>query len=423
MYSLFAGAASNDWLETLADAFTRGREYRPLQVMLTKLLYELGGLTLWFYKSLVLVQFAGILAILVWLLRPTDWPRTISVLLALCCVSALPISQILLALFPANVYSLATLTVLGNAALALHPPLRAHDWVFFPLTLLGLLLLELGALTPILLTTLWLTRAPGIGRRGVAATWVAVAAYAGVRLSLGNSADGLEYVETGLGFADASRAELGELFVHAPYVLAVYNVVASALSVLFSEPRAGKFKFVESLLLGNTPTWLWFHVLSSAFTTAVIATIVATRRRWSSRDGQLLALAVALIAGSSALAFLYTRDRIAVLAGIGYALLLAVAITHLWEALADRRWGRYLAGAAIIILASIWTIRDAEAWLRVRDTSWETYLEWTDGRLDDGRTGDELLDRLRASVTTRVPDDPREAPSWTYVLFEREIAR
>ncbi len=424
MSVLFASAAGNDWPQTLVDAFGRGREYRPLQVVLTKLLYQVGGVTLWFYKSLILLQFAAILAVVVWLLRPTGWPRTVSAVVAVCCVAGLPSSQILLALFPGNIYSLATLVVIGTAALALHPPMRAVDWGFLPLTLIGLLLLELGVIVPAVLTVLWLTRAPGVSGRGVGASWVALAVYAGIRLSLGNSADGLQYVESGLGFADASRAELGELFANAPYLFALYNVAASTLTILLSEPRAGKFKFIESLLVGNTPVWLWFHVASSALTTVVVGSLIATHKRLTSRDRQLAALGVTLIVGSSALAFLYTRDRIAVMAGIGYALLLAVALATLSERVREQRWGRCLVGITVVLLAGGWTVRDGETWLRVRDTAWETYLEWTDryDSLGGGQPSD-LLDGLRSSVLTRVPDDPRDDPSWTYTFFEREISR
>jgi hypothetical protein len=425
MAGLFARASGNDWPQTLVDAFGRGREYRPLHVLLTKLLYEVGGLSLWFYKSLVLVQFAALLALLVCVLRPTGWSRTVSALVAVCCVAGLPSSQILLALFPGNAYSLAVMVVLGAAALALHPPMRAVDWGFLPLTLVGLLLLELGVLVPAILTVLWLTRAPGIGRRGVGASWVALAIYAAIRLSFGDSADGLQYIESGLGFADASRAELGERFANAPYLFALYNVAASTLTVLFSEPRGGRFKFVESLLLDNTPVWLWFHVASSTITTLVVGSLVVTHRRLTTRDGQLAALGVTLIAGSSALAFLYTRDRIAVLAGIGYAVLLAVALAALWERAQTQRWGRVLVGATVVLLAGVWTARDGETWFRVRDTAWETYLEWTDryDSLSADRPNTELFEALRSSVLTRVPDDPRDDPSWTYVIFEREIAR
>jgi hypothetical protein len=426
MHALFANADTSDWSRTLADAFGRGREYRPLQVVLIKLLYEVGGLHLWFYKTLVLLQFTAILAVLVWILGPTGWPRTVAVLVALGCVAGLPSSQILLALYPGNVYSLATLLVLGAAALALHPRMRAIDWAFLPLTLVGLLLLELGALVPVIVTVLWLTRAPGVGRRGVGASWLALAVYAGIRLWLGNSADGLQYIESGLGFTDASRAELGELFANAPYLFAIYNVAASTLTVLFSEPRAGKFKFVESLLHGNTPLWLWVHVISSTLTTVVVGSLLVTRRRLSSRDGQLVALGLTLMACGSALGFLYTRDRIAVLVGIGYAMLLSVALAALLAHVPKRSWGRLVAGAAVVILAGAWTIRDAETWLRVRDTAWETYVEWTD-RYETlggpGRPQTELFGRLRSSALAQVPDDPRDDPSWTYRIFEREISR
>ena len=426
VYRLFDTAQALDWPQTLADAFGRGREYRPFQVLLVKLLYQIGGLHLWFYKALILLQLMAILAVLVWILRPTGWRRSVSVLVALCCVVGLPGSQVLLALHPGNSYSLVTLAVLTTAALALDPRMRALGWVFLPLTLMGLLLLELGVLAPAVVTVLWLARAPGVGRIGVGASWIALALYAGLRLSFGNQADGLQYTESGLGFADASRAQLGELFANAPYLFAIYNVAASTLTILFSEPRAGKYRFVESLLHGNTPLWLWFHVISSAVTTMVVASLLILRKRCSSRDVQLAALGLTLMAGGSALGFLYTRDRISVLVGIGYAMLLYVGLAALWESVPNRRWGQLLAGFAVVVLTSVWTIRDAETWLRVRDTAWETYVEWTDRYEALGgptRPQTPLLEQLRSLALANVPGDPREDPTWTYVLFERGITR
>jgi hypothetical protein len=232
-------------------------------VLLVKLQYDVGGMHLWFYKTLVLLQFTAILAMLVWILRPTDWRRCVSVLVALSCVAGLHSSQILLGLLPGHSYSLVTVLVLTMAALALEPRMKTAGWLFLPLTLVALLLWELGILAPAVVTALWLARAPGVSRTGVGATWAAVAIYAGIRLSVGNQSDAFQWVESGLGFDDASQGQLGETFANAPYLFAIYNLAASTLTVLFSEPRAGKYKFVESLLHGNTPVWMWFHVISS----------------------------------------------------------------------------------------------------------------------------------------------------------------
>ena len=102
LYGFFEQAQTLDWSRTLVDAFGRGREYRPLHVLLVKLLYDLGGVHLWFYKTLVLLEFMAILTLLVWILRPTDRRRSVSVVVALACVAGLHSSQILLGLLPGH---------------------------------------------------------------------------------------------------------------------------------------------------------------------------------------------------------------------------------------------------------------------------------------------------------------------------------
>jgi hypothetical protein len=88
---------------------------------------------------------------------------------------------------------------------------------------------------------------------------------------------------------------------------------------------------VESLLHGNTPFWLWWHLISSTITTVAIGSLFFLCKQFATRDVQLVALGLALMTGGSALGFLYTRDRISVLVGIGYAVLLYVALAALWK--------------------------------------------------------------------------------------------
>jgi hypothetical protein len=81
---------------------------------------------------------------------------------------------------------------------------------------------------------------------------------------------------------------------------------------------------------------------------------------------------------------------------------------------------------AIVVLAGMWTVRAAEMWLRVRDTAWETYVEWTDRyEFLGGTTRPQtlLLRQLRAAALANRPNDPRDDPDWTYLFFERGTAR
>ena len=55
-----------------------------------------------------------------------------------------------------------------------------------------------------------------------------------------------------------------------PWLLWIYDVVATGLTVVLSEPRDGVYSFVESLLARDMESWRWFHVGLSTLTSAVI---------------------------------------------------------------------------------------------------------------------------------------------------------
>ena len=92
----FALAETLGWQETFADGFGRGQQYRPFQRLLVKLLYDVAGLNLWFYKSLVLIQFLIILTVLIRILRPSGWHRSTAALIALCCIGAVSYTHLTL---------------------------------------------------------------------------------------------------------------------------------------------------------------------------------------------------------------------------------------------------------------------------------------------------------------------------------------
>ena len=434
LYNLFYRATALSWRETLAYAFGGGVEYRPLLIIGVKLAHQVVGLRAWFYKALVLLQFAAILVGLVQIFQPTTRRRAVAACIALACVAGLHTSRVLFMFIPLNAHSFGVVLLLAGILMALSSHSRLRDWAFLPLTLIALLTLESGVLLVAVMLVLWKMKAPGASGRAVAATLIATVVYVAVRFGLGAQEATSVYTETGLGFYDVSGPRLGEIFGNAPWLLWTYNVVASALTITASEPRAGRFLFIESILHGHVPLWMYVHVLSSVLTTAVIAFAFKTSRIAPGRDRFIAAAGVTLVVAGSALGFLYTRDRIGLSAGIGYAMLVYVAVAAVLEGHQGRPLpvrargaaGLRLAQACVAVIAAGWLIRTGELYFQLRDAGWENYQEWTTRYEELGGTSrpqTDLLLLLRNEALARVGDDPRNDPAWTYLLFEREFER
>jgi hypothetical protein len=425
IHNTISNAATSSWRQYVANAFGRDVEYRPLFTLGVKLSYELVGLRLWFYQALVLLQFGAVLALVLWLFRPVGVRRAVAASIALASLAALHTTRILFGFWPLNHHSAGLVLLLVALVLALDPRTRAFDWIFFPLTFVALLVLESGLLLAPLVPILWWIKAPGVSLRGVAGTLIGVACYVAIRFTFG-ATDTLSsiYTGSGLGFSQLSPEALRNIFEHAPWLFWLYNVCASLLTVLASEPRAGVYQFVASLLRGETPFWQWFHVGSSLLTTLVVVAGLIVYRP-SGRDRQLVVSGLVLVVCGSALGALYTRDRIGLSAGVGYVLLLYVALSAILERLpASFGWRRPLVTCGVGVVAIAWFLRSAETYIQFRDTAWDFHLEWTDRYADLGGAAQpqtELLTSLRSAALSATPADPRLDPAWTYALFERRF--
>jgi hypothetical protein len=420
-------ATSSGWGRYVRYAFSRGVEYRPLLTLAIRGAYEIVGLHLWVYQLAVLIQLAAALALLLWAFQPRDVRQGVAAALALSCVVGLHTSRIFFLFIPLNAYSGALVLLLLAMILALQPRLRAYDWALFPLTLVGLFTLESSLLIVPLVVVLWWRKAPGISWRGVAAMMTAVVLYLLVRFWFGGPASlASSYVGSGLGFSQATPEMLRNIFEHAPWLFWLYNVSASFLTVIASEPRAGTFEFIASLLRGQTPFWQWLHIASSLLTTVLIAVALYVYQPLTERERLLRLAGFVLLVFGSALGFLYTRDRIGLSAGVGYALLLYVALTTTLDRLQDTsRWRRASVFGLVCALAVAWNIRVVEAYAQLRDTAWDYHSEWTERWADLGGTQPQtaLLKALRADALRSTPADPRRDPAWTFALFERRFSR
>ena len=433
LYNFLYRASSFTWRETVINAFSGGVEYRPLLIIGVKLVHQLVGLRLWPYQVLLIVQFATLLACLIWLFKPDTRVRAAAACVALACVAGLHSSRVLFAFAPSvNNHSLTAVLLMGAILMGFAPRSRARELAFLPLTLVALLLLESGILIVAVTAALWWTRAPGATRRAVVASISGAVLYAVVRIGFATQAPGSTYTETGLGFVDVDPTRLAQIFTNAPWLLWLYNVVASLLTVLVSEPRAGKYHLVETILHGRVPFWMYVHVFTSVMTTGLIVYALCLSRSLQSRDRQIAAVGWTLLGVGSALGFLYTRDRIALWAGIGYSMLLYVAIAAAWETVKRRSEAHpvtvnsLLVTVTVSIVAAGWLIRTGEAHVHLRDAAWENYQEWTSRYEQLGgfsRPQTDMLQLLRTAALSQPPVDPRRDPAWTYVMFEREFER
>ena len=423
-YSHLAGPAMSSWRDAFVDAFTaRGREYRPFFTLAIKTAYEAVGTWLPFYQLLVMLSFGALLACVVWLCRPVGKSRAVAACIAVSCVCGLHTTRIVFGFWPLNHYAVVMAAILLAIVMAFNPRTRHYDWLFGVLMLVATLGLEFGVLMIPVLITLWWFGAPGISWRGVTAMLVAAAVYLAIRFTFGDhSGDLTLWADSGFGFqnlgADALRARFGDT----PWMLWIYNVVATVLTVLFSEPRDGVYSFVESLLARDMETWQWFQVGSSALTTLVVAIGLVRGRPWKERDRLLVVAGFALIVFGSALSFVYTRDRLGLAGGFGYALLLYVALTSLLEKTGAGA-ARRVATGVVTVVAVLWIARSAETWFQLRDTAWDYHVEWTDRFVELGgaRNSTNLMQELRTTALAKTPADVRIDPAWTYFLFERRF--
>jgi hypothetical protein len=416
--NLSAAADTRSWHELVSDALTKSVEYRPLLDVGTRAAYRVFGLNLGSYKILVMVEFALVLVALTALFAARSRRRVVAAVLALSVVAGLHTSRVLFLFVPLNAYSTSILIVLAVALLTLTPRLRGHEWVLLPLTLVSLLWLELGIFIVPMVAAAWLLKAPGTTWRGVVSTVAGLTIYLIARLGFSPGGVPLDSPETGLGFSGISADESAALFAHAPWLFWIYNVGATLMTVLASEPRVGRFQFIEGLLRGNVQPSLWLHVLSSVATTCTVGIVLLCIRPQTQRDRLIAAFAVILIVGGSLLGFLYTRDRIGLPGGLGYAMLVYLAASALLERQAAR-WQRIAASLLVAALGACWLIRVGETYVTIRDVAWDFHLEWSREAAVATAEQNPMVARIRASALKRVPADARRDPLWTYKLFER----
>ena len=423
------------WGELLYGEFTQRGFMRPLMWGELKLVYEMsGGDYFAWFRGAHVVEIVILTALYVRLVRPRTYRDLVVLPLGLAVLVGLHTFQgTVREAFPLNHF----LAVLIYAFLAANLVMARYRWwndlLAVMLFVVSALTIESGLLVWVVLVGGWLIGARGVSRTGVAALTVMLAGYFIVRFPLmGVGAPDLWERSSGFGFQILDPPELVERFGSNPLGFYAYNIMASALSVLFSEPTGGVFRLTHQVLEGEFELAAWVSPIASLFATGSVAAYVWRRRdafiRWAlDRDDQLVALFVMVWAGNAAISYPYVKDVVMSPAGAFLAVAVFAATRNILEWLPTAPSPRMVAAilAGFALAGTTWGIRLIGTHLNLRTGAAVERNEWAYAEISLAEEGVVLTDAdktlfrtLRDDALFAHPGPPPLDPPFRAVLGE-----
>jgi hypothetical protein len=399
---------------------------RPLLWGQIRLVYELahGHYYLWF-RSVHVAQVCVLILLCVRLMRPrtlTDAaliPGALAVL-----VGSHTFLPAVVEAFPINSFLTVMVLCVAAANVALEAsPRWWTDVLVCALLVIGVLTVETGLLIWVVCVAAWLVGARGVSRRALVVLTGLVVVYVAYRLAgSGISGPGLNERASGFGFHVLEPADIVRRFGAHPLRFYAYNVVASVLTVLFSEPRAGVYWFTYEATVGHFDAWTVICVLSSAAATASLGWYLWTRRASLrtgalDRDDRIVLLFGAVLLANAVVSYPYTKDIIMSPAGVFLPAAVFVASRQL---ITPARVAPF--ALAVMVLASAgWAFRDVGAHLALRRaaldqrSTWAHIDDWLalqDLHLEDADAV-RLRNRLQGDAVFVHPTPPQPRARWT----------
>jgi hypothetical protein len=422
-----AGAAAS-----FARALTSAHYFRPLRVAQTRLLFDAASGHYWlayrgFHALLVVVAFGLVAAVA----RVRDAAGVAAFAAALTIlVGHHGFLGNVKEIYPINHFLEVLICSLSAFLVSRHGRPRWGDAVALVLFAVATLTLESGVLVWCVFVAAWLTGLSGVSSRGVGVVTIAAIAYVVVR-SIFVEVPLTALQATGFGGRVRDPAELQALFGSPPILLFAYNAVSAALSVLFSEPRAGVWLTIRSYADGIPPRVL-INIASSALSTGVLAWFVA-RRRPAWRAGtfmdadRVMIVFLATLAGTAAVSFAYTKNEILGTAAAFYALAVYGAVRELVIVMSRRRTGvRLLVATAMVALSLLWAVRSAGLFHNLRTEAFNHRNDWASVEelldpshpLRSEQRGRALVLQLRREALAMPAANPHFLPRWTERIFD-----
>ncbi|MGH9350469.1 MAG: hypothetical protein ACRD26_24735 [Vicinamibacterales bacterium] len=421
-----------------SGAGNEGGFLRAFTTATSKLLFDLsGGQYFATYRTAHVLMILFVLLSLVRLVRVRSALSCGVALLAMAAVVGLHPFHEAVRETALNVKLVVTVCCVAALNLSDSEPRRSKDVAVALLAFYAVFFNELGLLVWVVVVAAHAVGFPGVSRRGVLACTAVVAIYFFLRLIVWDvgGAPGLDERSSGFGFRSLEPAELVAKFGGNPLPFYMYNITASAMSILFSEPRSGVFHFTRDLVAGEVGAGAVLEVLPSIATTMVMVWFTARRgRRWArgdfDREDRLFLVFAAVLAGNAAISFPYTKDVTMGPAGVFYALGLAAALQTFATGIAGRRGTMVRAVAVSSLVAGIsvgWTLRAVTLYVDLRRAAykaqqdWVSVYEWLDAQQAgiDGQEDRGFADRVRAEMLGFEVPKPYREPAWVQGLDPR----
>ena len=425
------------WPGIWADFLSGTAEFRPLYFSVLKVVHDsFGGPSLVVFRTLQLSLVVSYLALFRALIKPRCASTWFGFTVGFCCLVGLHTANLTLVGSVALHWSLAVnIMMLGTLLLLRQGASIRLDVAAAIMSCAAAFLIEYGVAVGLM----WIVA--GIGRWGAARRRTALLAVCGLafytmlRLLTNTQAlPGPFRTETGFLFEEnLTVAAQQALFTGREWIFHCYNMLATLLTVLLSEPREGVYYALDAMVNGTQlKAWQLIHWTTSLLSTILIAAWI---RKWSLKnkeDRRVLVLGAVVILTNSLFGYLYTRDRVPTLSGTYYALLLGLAATALWRRRSQLSAGsgRMTLTVVLVTIAAGWGFRAANTIVLARDAAWAMKDEWTDryerlrpsrvpGTPPDDWQTDALREELRRRAISRTLRDPREDPTWMREFFER----
>jgi len=332
--------------------------------------------------------------------------------------------------YPVNHFLTVLLCCLLVANLADLRPHWSHDLAALLTCAFALFTIETGIIVWVCLVTAYAAGWRGVSLRGIAAATAIVVAYLVVRfaiLDVGTRTLGV--TSSGYGFSVRDTGELAALFGNAPWKFYIYNVVCAAMTVLFSEPRAGVFQFTQFAVRGDVPAWSMLNVVGSTIGTMLIAVNLVPRlRRWKQRtferDDVLLLMFVTVLGANSAISYPYLKEVVMSPAGMFYATALFIAVRDLLRRLREQpsaaaRW----VAIPLFVLSTGWSVRAVTLAQTLRTSAFVNRNDWASAEEREDqvrpqwrqrhRDAERLVRQLRDDVVHMPVPQPYATPRWT----------
>ena len=423
---LDAQRSASAWT-SFTSSFGTEAYLRPLRIAQIKALFDAAdGEHYWLvYRGFHALLVIAATLLFVAALRVTTWVDAAAAAFALAVLTGLHTFRgTVQEAFPINHF--LEIVVLCLAALNLARA-RSRWWIdVAAVTLLGtaVLTLESGVLVWVVVAAAWIGGWRGVSSRGLAVMTVCLCAYLYARFGyLSTGVPTLAERSSGYLLSILDPPELERRFGTRPWLFYGYNIGASTMSVLFSEPQAGVFAAVRAWLEGRVMPRVIIPLATSLATTGLIAwaaTDALRRRAWT--DGlRLIALGAAVIVANAVLSFAYTKDEVMSTAGVFYAL---AAYAGMRAALASPQ--AVVVPVLLCLIACGWAVRAAGLHYVLRSQAIKHQVDWAElpGRWQ--RSGQwphepaqrELVLRLHhEAVHLAVPNTRIDQPEWPARLW------